>query len=259
MEANKIKIYPYKQGSQSALNLAIAMGVKVLKRRGSKFKPEAGKMVVNWGSTVLPEDIMEKCAVLNHPDNVAMCSDKLRFFENFCEEARLPPHTTDIEVAKLWVNKGKVVFCRTVLNGHSGEGIVVAVNEQEVVPAPLYTRYVLKKDEYRVHFVGGEIVLIQRKARKEDVPDDQVNWRIRNLAGGFVFAKNEEIIVPNNVCYQAHNIIAAAGLDFGAIDIIYNQASDKAYVLEVNTAPGLVGTTQDVYAEKLTKLIEARI
>jgi D-alanine-D-alanine ligase-like ATP-grasp enzyme len=44
-------------------------------------------------------------------------------------------------------------------------------------------------------------------------------------------------------------------LDFGAVDVIYNRAQDKAYVLEVNTAPGLEGSTLDNYVEAIQKVL----
>lgn len=261
MDKAKTKIYAYKVGSQSAIDLAGKLGVKILKHKGSQFKPEAGKTVINWGSSTLDEDILDECLVLNHPFSVNICSNKLNFFKTISRNinACLPQYTSDLEVAKDWVNDGEVVFCRTVLNGHSGEGIVVATREEEIVQSPLYTKYIPKKDEYRVHVIGGEIALVQRKARKADVPDDEVNWRIRNLVGGFIFAKNEDRDVPPCVLAQALVACQTLGLDFGAVDIIYNMRQDRAYLLEVNTAPGLAGTTVDVYAEGIAKLIDQKL
>jgi len=47
--------------------------------------------------------------------------------------------------------------------------------------------------------------------------------------------------------------VSALGLDFGAVDIIYNEHENQYYVLEVNTAPGLEGTTVEKYAEAFAK------
>jgi hypothetical protein len=93
---------------------------------------------------------------------------------------------------------------------------------------------------------------VQRKARTRDVPDDEVNWKIRNTAGGFIFAR--EGVTPSNVhpdvLYQAQRAIAVIpGLDFGAVDVIWNRSRGGAYVLEINTAPGLEGTTLTRYTE----------
>jgi D-alanine-D-alanine ligase-like ATP-grasp enzyme len=45
------------------------------------------------------------------------------------------------------------------------------------------------------------------------------------------------------------NFAEIAGIHFGAIDIIYTAATNKARILEVNTAPGIEGKTVDLYSE----------
>jgi len=55
--------------------------------------------------------------------------------------------------------------------------------------------------------------------------------------------------VRNSISIAA---VDALCLDFGAVDIIYNEHEDKYYVLEVNSAPGLEGTTLEKYVEALT-------
>ena len=144
---------------------------------------------------------------------------------------------------------GAILVARTVLNGHSGEGIVLCGDQDLLVDAPLYTVYVPKKQEYRVHVFRGEVIDIQRKARRRDVPDDQINWKVRNHANGFVFARNGDALgdVPDDVLTQAVAAVSSLGLDFGAADVIFNDSSALAYVLEVNTAPGLEGTTLENY------------
>ena len=80
------------------------------------------------------------------------------------------------------LQEGNTVVARTILNGNSGAGIVLVENEEQLVDAPLYTVYIPKKQEYRVHVFRGQVLDVQRKARKQDVPDDEVNWKIRNMA-----------------------------------------------------------------------------
>jgi Glutathione synthase/Ribosomal protein S6 modification enzyme (glutaminyl transferase) len=137
--------------------------------------------------------------------------------------------------------------CRTVLNGHSGAGIVIANTPEELVSAPLYVKYIKKRDEFRVH-VGStnQIILVQRKARRRDTPDDEVNWMIRNHDNGFVFVR-KDVTPPECVLNVSVRALAVTGLDFGAIDVVYHEREDRAYVLEVNTAPGLEGSTVDDY------------
>jgi glutathione synthase/RimK-type ligase-like ATP-grasp enzyme len=49
--------------------------------------------------------------------------------------------------------------------------------------------------------------------------------------------------------------VSALGLDFGAVDIIWNEREDKCYVLEVNTAPGLQGSTLENYANAIMEVL----
>ena len=166
----------------------------------------------------------------------------------------IPSFTTSREEACKWVEEGVTVVCRTILNGHSGAGIVLADKKEDVVKAPLYTKYVPKKDEYRVHVMNGKMIHKQRKARKMEVKDEDVNWKIRNLDGGFIF-QIENFEIPEDCVTQSIAAVEALGLDFGAVDVIWNNKEKKAYVLEVNTAPGVSGTSPDKYEAGFKELL----
>ena len=56
------------------------------------------------------------------------------------------------------------------------------------------------------------------RARKLDVPDDQIDWRVRNLANGFIYAR-EGFDTQPQVFDTATNAVRKLGLDFGAVDI----------------------------------------
>lgn len=260
-------LYPYKPGSASARALALDLNIKRIKHGNSRYVAKPGRIVINWGSSHLPPNIMARPAqVLNNPGLVGAVTNKLAFFSTITEAGLaecLPPWTTDKEVVRDWLDSGKSVMARTKLSGHSGEGIVILEGVgREIVEAPLYTLYMPKKHEYRVHCfrkVVDDVTNImsfdvQQKKRKTDVPDDQVDWKVRNLGGGFIYAR-ENIAVPDVVEDVAHKIFHATGLDFGAVDIIYNEKDNKAYALEVNTAPGLSGTTLCKYVEMFDELL----
>jgi hypothetical protein len=144
------------------------------------------------------------------------------------------------------------VVCRTILNGHSGAGIVIAANRNELVRAPLYTKYIKKNAEFRLHYGNHpnaylELIAAQQKRRNRHVPNDQVNWQVRNHTNGFIYAR-EGVEVPAAAATAAQQAFMASGLDFGAVDVIYNERQGRAYVLEINTAPGLEGQTLTDYA-----------
>lgn len=254
--ANKIFIHPYKAGSESAKALAAAIAAQRLKLVGSKFKARPDRVVINWGCSKLPPEVM-KCRVINHPDAVATAANKLKAFQAMLDNARIPSFTTDRAVVYEWLRDGFTVVARTILNGNSGAGIVLIEpnGKDEVVDTPLYVKYVPKKQEYRIHVRDGEVVDVQRKARRKDLADDLVNWKIRNHDNGFIFARND-VVCPEDVTEQAVAAVKAIGLDFGAVDVIFNDKEKKAYVLEINTAPGLSGTTLEGYAAAFIKLKE---
>ena len=246
----RLFIYPYKMASESAKALAVGLGVKRIKHVNSKFKEGRNKVIINWGSSSIPYDVN----VFNRPESVRIASDKLLTFECIAKynedwfPVNIPEWTKDKEDARRWIDEGNIVVCRTILNGCSGKGIVLASDVDELVDAPLYVKYVSKKYEYRVHVAFGMVIDQQRKARKKDIAYEDVNWKIRNHSNGFIFMR-DGVDLPDVCLDMAVDAVGALGLDFGAVDIIWNEKEDKYYVLEINTACGLTGTTLDKYVE----------
>lgn len=236
----RIRFRAYKAGSRSATALATALGARVLRITGSTFRPRRDDVIINWGGST---PIEGPARVLNNPAAVAVASNKLRSFEAFRDAG--------VSIPEFWTDRTAIpgdaypIVCRTILSGHSGAGIVVAETPEELVNAPLYVRYVPKQDEYRVHVFQGRVIAVQRKARRLDV--ESPNWRVRNHANGFVFAR-DNVVAPESVVASACAAVAALGLDFGGADVIWNERRATAYVLEINTACGLEGATVDDYA-----------
>lgn len=251
-----IAIYPYMNGSKSAKALAEGLGCKVLKREGIRRKRD---VIINWGSSKSDRNL-EAGVLLNSFASVAKAANKLNTFQLF-EDNGVPTveWTTDSDQAYAWLEEGFDVVVRNKLNGHSGDGIAIRKAEDYREPnllfphgAPLFTKYTKKKDEYRIHIFQGEVIFQQRKARKKDVPDEEVNWQVRNLAGGFIFA-NDGIDAPECVKEAAKKAVQALGLDFGAADVGFKD--DAAVVYEVNTACGLQGKNLESYVKKFMEFM----
>lgn len=247
-------IYSWNAASEGAKALADALEIKRIKHERSRFRGNPRKTVINWGkSGQLPVEV-SRCRVLNKPENVGIVSNKRDFFQHlFGPESpgpmpHIPEFTTDEQTARNWILAGETVCIRKVLQGSGGEGLVIVgpENMAEFCRAPLYVKYKKKKDEYRIHIVNGEIIDEQRKAKRTDYEGER-NTQIRNLANGYIFAR-EGFETPEDVRVQAKLAMAASGLDFGAVDVIYNNREQQAYVLEINSAPGLMGTTLTNYA-----------
>lgn len=110
-----------------------------------------------------------------------------------------------------------------MLSGHSGRGIVIANNRGDLVPAPLYV-YIKKLHEFRIHVGvrGGESIIIAEQ-RKGNLPWCRpTNTQIRNHDNGYIYVR-EGFETPVQVIEQAKAAIQALGLDFGAVDVIWNQ------------------------------------
>lgn len=246
-----MKLYAYKNGSASAKALAEALGIKRIKHEGKPLQVRGG--IINWGASRLKRDIVHD-GILNCPTRVRVAGNKLETFKALDGRVSIPKWTEERLEAVEWLAEGATVVSRLILTGHSGQGILISDGkEDEGIPdAPLYTQYIRKENEYRAHVFRGNIIFSQRKARKMDVPNEDVNWKVRNLAGGFIFA-NKDVVLPEVAKQQAIIAVESLGLDFGAVDLVHGK-DNRWYVLEVNTAPGLEGTTLEKYVEAFRNL-----
>jgi glutathione synthase/RimK-type ligase-like ATP-grasp enzyme len=247
----KAKVFPYKLGSKSAK--ALAEGLNTLKVRAvGNYYHRATHLLINWGASVTPSWFNHTGKYLNHPTAVAKAANKLSAFnELFNSDVQIPEYTTDRAKAKSWLQDRKVVVARGTLTGHSGRGITIydsfsADDIDSLEGAPLYTKHVRHKREFRIHVLNGQVIDATEKKKRDGFEADNF---VRSHLKGWVFCR-DRIIIPEDVKHQAIKAVKALDLDFGAVDIGYREREDKAFVFEVNTAPGLEGTT-------LTKYIEA--
>jgi glutathione synthase/RimK-type ligase-like ATP-grasp enzyme len=202
-------------------------------------------VVINWGSSAAPQWPY----VVNKQAGEA--SNKLIAFQQMADaEVQTVPWTTKRLEAHDWIDRGERVFARKLLSSHSGRGIENLKAEKgkpwildEVPEAPLYTKYIQKSAEYRVHIVGNEVLVQQKKQRHDAVVKDKF---IRSWHNGWVFCKND-IVIPEGIVDLARRAVLCLGLSFGAVDIIQGKKDGELYVLEVNTAPGLDNGTVETY------------
>jgi len=247
-----IKIYPYKMGSVGAKALAERLGCKRV-FPDKAYHGKGNDLAVNWGASQPPSwgDIPHWA---NLPYCVGIASNKLHAFEVMEDaEIKIPKYTTNPDEAVTWLKDGmKRIYCRRILNGHSGAGIIVATKPDELVAAPLYVEGITGfRDEYRVHVFDGNIIDTQMKRKKVDAEPNQL---IRNHGNGYVYCREDIPPLEVKVRDDIYRAVRSLGLTFGAVDVIVNrERPDNYYILEVNTAPGLEGTTLEVYAEAIER------
>lgn len=254
MNLPKVYLWSWNPRSVGARELADALDIPRIRHINSRFRPSEDTLIINWGSTFPWMDRYWGLNYFNHPDEVTIVGNKLRFFNRVNEHCRTVPWTVSQDVAREWNQKSSVVV-RNLLTSHSGRGIIVVPRNGEIPVAPLYTRYIPKDAEYRIHIVNGEIIDTQRKIRNPN--SEPRDWKIRVHSNGFIFIRGG-VTIPEDVTRQATNAFTASGLDFGAVDVIWNEKKQQAFILEINSAPGLMNTTVTKYAEALMELIEAK-
>jgi len=239
-----IRIEPYKFWSGGSKALGKRCGILRATRRQVE-KHGDFDYVINWGRG----ERRFNSEYINNPEQVVLASNKLRTAETLGNYGvSQPDFTTQKEVAAAWLAEGSTVMCRTLLRAFGGRGIVLVCPGEPLIAAPMYTKYIKKTDEYRVHVLGDKVIDVQQKRKRQEIPNEEVNYQIRNHRNGWVFCRGG-VNPPDCVHTAAVRAVSALGLDFGAVDVGFNARRDKARVYEVNTAPGLEGSTLDKYFE----------
>jgi len=245
-------IFPYKITSQTGKHLARALNTKRVRSNGA-YRYKNNHLVINLGASTVPTWNRQGIRVLNHWDKVRVSHNKLTALNKLRQgNVNTVEFTTNKQTALTWINEGSVVMCRTQLTNHSGYGLIVAQTANQLVDAPLYTKYV-KGNEYRIHVAkhgtNYSIFDMQQKRKQTDFQGD-INTFVRSHHRGWVFCR-DNLNVPQAVRTEAINALRALELDFGAVDIKFNNHYNQAYVLECNSSPSAEGTTLDNYVHEI--------
>lgn len=244
----KLILLPFKEGSEGAQRIAETLNVRRVLRGDVDYRPDEPTVAINWGRGDYPRWRNRVQGFINHPCSVANAIDKKTAFLMMKEAGvPVPEFTTDINVARGWLDRRETiaVFCRTEVDAARGNGIVVARRAAELVPAPLYTKYVRKVHEYRIHAMKGEVFYVNKKQRRLDAPRGE--QLVRSGREGWFFVHLDLPQWPNaNARNAAGQAVAALGLDFGGVDVGVSE-DGTATVYEVNTAPEIGRNTAAAY------------
>jgi len=241
--------------SKSARVLAKALGINRLKVKGSKFVPKTTDVILNWG---MPQNELQGVKYLNPIDSIRIASNKLKTLITLQEKGiSIPKYCTDVldlDMEHKYYARGGTYYARHTLSGHSGRGIeVFNVGECETIPdAPLYVEAIDKKYEYRVIVVNGVACDVKAKKKKNFWTGDR-DENVWNHSNGYVFARNVGTF-PCNLKQLGVDSVEALGLHYGAVDIIEDNEG-VLYVLEVNTAFGIDGSTIDLVLPHFKELL----
>lgn len=250
----KVVILPFGK-SNGATDIAKALQIPQI---FSEEEIKQDMQVIGWGSSkYVPTP--KQMTMLNPPGKVARCVNKKLTYEHLAGwGCRVPDFTESHQEAIQWLLNGHTVVARLTLDGKAGEGVKVFSTKEghkavDIPTAPLYTKYINKTFEYRVHVAFGKTIHVRKKVKPTNgVTGDP---RVASHLDGWLFIKSG-FTPPPDALRQSLLAVQALGLDFGAVDILYDQPNDKAYVCEVNTAPGLEVSEVQAYADAFKKYFQ---
>lgn len=226
-------------GASALVQAVCDAGLSAIRRRHeSVSRLRRSSFLVNWGNSTGYES-----PHLNAYESVARAVNKLGCFNSLDGKANVPPSMCTGVSDRVDVNTGPNIWlARRTLTGSGGNDIVVVRPGDEWPVAPLYVQYIPKLVEYRVHVFKEEDsfrILTRQKLRESDAEQTNDQRLIRNRDNGWVFALVRDEGGAVKAEAEAQKAISALGLDFGAVDVIIGRDDGLAYVLEVNTAPGI--------------------
>jgi hypothetical protein len=250
VDSIRIAIYTYDDESDGALNWKNALENQFHTSVGwlnQQSKPlfQRGVKIICWGKVKPPTwKVPFSARVFNGWFTDCIKANKLKAFKAFQEAGvNTVPWTTSDATAIKWLQESSVVIARTKLSADNSKGIVVIEpsktlfghikQKQFVSYAKLYTKFVPHTHEYRVHVMRTHYVDgLEKKRLPSCAP-----YIFDQTHGLFC---RDNVYIPTKVKDISIAAVKAVGLDFGAVDVIWNAKQSNAYVLEVNSAPGLL-------------------
>lgn len=236
-------IAPYKLSNTASKELARNLGCLRIRPEHSRYQSRPHHRVINWGRSFCPFPVHA-----NQPHCVQAAVDKRVALSVFKVSGVPTLEFGGRNSALTWLQEGYTVYARTKLTGMGGSGIVIVngLNDLDSLGyCPLFTKRFNTHREFRVHVAFGQtLITLEKKKRRGTTPDPLVRSHHRD----WVFCQHNLDPIPDTVQTTAVAAVAALGLDFGGVDLAIDRNGNVA-VFEVNTAPGLEGTSLLKYTE----------
>lgn len=133
----------------------------------------------------------------------------------------------------------------------------------------IFEKYYNYSREYRLHVTEDGCFYTCRKMLKKDTPDER-KWFRNDSNCVWMLEENELFDKPVNwdvVIEQSVNALKSVGLDFGAVDLRIQSATDDKgvkrtdpdfIIVEINSAPSFGERTAEKYKEMLPTLINKK-
>lgn len=258
-------IRPPRRASQSAREIAGRLGARLIRRTNSRYRYRPGHRIINWGNP-LPIDA-PLTYVYNTPEAVALAIDKPSTWITLkTHGVPTVEYTWDHAEALRWMREDNArVMARRQLRASQGRGIEVYSRDGTAHTQPMFEMFdeggVYVKvfgynpqhvTEYRCAVCNGEVIDFAQKKRRSN-HEGRIDPYIRSHRNGWVFCR-EAVDLPDHAAIAATEAVEALGLDFGAVDLGVH-GDGGVCIYEVNTAPGIEGTSHTRWADALGQLV----
>ena len=243
-------ILSYNATSKSAKYLTSHLDGRMITQR-EPIAPD--ECIINWGGGYFSARDWSR-EWLNHPHKIINAVEKLKAFQLFAgADVPHPAWTFHISIARQWLENGNVVLARQTSSGMMGQGIsLLNPNCREVPSAEFYSKHVNHTLEYRVHVFKGILLNLGMKVQLRPGANmmvrnaDERDWDFTHVTDA-----------PFPVIQAGIAAVQALGLDFGAADVGYRSSDGKAFVFEVNSAPGTGHYTITKFADVFKRYLRS--
>lgn len=230
----------------TAKMLAERLGMDIrytpLKERNTLVPP-----AIRWGTSLGSELFGAEDTLYNSGEMISLCGSKVKL-SSFLTARGFP-----VVEFKRGTPDIYPIAVRKVLNGHGGEGLIIAQNEEEWRPHQDYywTPWYKFEFELGVHVIEGRVVKLFKKLW-QDIAENEPEFPIRNTERGYHFsARNVEKY--NKLPAFVASFYEKVPVKMARLDIGWDALAHTYRIIEANTAPALTANQQtaNVYLDFL--------
>jgi Glutathione synthase/Ribosomal protein S6 modification enzyme (glutaminyl transferase) len=210
---------------------------------------DSSNHIINWGNHIFGNNY-DKFFALNRPSAVALSSNK-RISRGVLQNAGVPVPVTHFLESYVFLPVMKYPIIARPPHHHAGKNFHIVQSESDFsqfvksIDLGWYFSEIFEKThEFRVHAAHGKVLVTHEKPL---IPGElRANQAINHEKWRAL--KWSEFIPA--VSLAALEAVEVLGLDYGAVDVMYNAENGKVAIAEVNTSPEITAEyTSGKYAE----------
>ena len=199
-----------------------------------KILEDDANRIINWGNRIFSDNGYFSA---NLPSSIANASNKTRC-RRILREAGIEIPTTYF-YGEEWMENRPIIARPS--HHHGGQDFYVIEGGEDLLKFPpeaditdwYFSEIFEKTHEYRLHVLSGKVAVIQEKPLVEG--EIRANFAVNHESWRIL--KWSEYNHP--MCRTAIHALAILGLDFGAVDMLYNAKNNTWAICEVNTSPAV--------------------